>query len=240
MVKIGILSDIHNNIKALNAMLEVYEREECDYLVCSGDIIGIGPWPEDTVKRIMSLKNLAMCTMGNHEMHLVKGLPNEFPNQQNMSPREKMFHQWEHSRLSEESRNFIYSLPQSQTMEFEGKKVHVTHYKTNEHGKYDKIPREASPQDGDGIFSGVDADVIIYGHDHKTNITLNGKLYINTGSLGCPGEERNIARGGILTIGKQLEFRHIAIKYDIGDIEKEMEDLDMPAREEILKFFYGK
>ena len=57
-MKIGIITDVHNNVIALNSMLAVFEEEGCDEIICCGDIIGIGPFPEETVQRIKSLPNI--------------------------------------------------------------------------------------------------------------------------------------------------------------------------------------
>lgn len=65
-MKIGVITDIHNNVVALEAMLNVFEKNGCTEMLCCGDIIGIGPYPEETVKKIMSLSNIK-CVLGNHK-----------------------------------------------------------------------------------------------------------------------------------------------------------------------------
>ena len=46
-MKIGIITDIHSNIQALEAVLEEFDRINVDKIICCGDIIGIGPNPEE-------------------------------------------------------------------------------------------------------------------------------------------------------------------------------------------------
>ena len=57
-MKIGVFADAHNNAVALDAVLRTLEDEGCEVLACAGDIIGIGPWPEETVQRLMRIPNL--------------------------------------------------------------------------------------------------------------------------------------------------------------------------------------
>ena len=57
-MKIGIITDVHNNVVALNAILQLFEEKGCDEILCCGDIIGIGAFPEETVQRIKSLENI--------------------------------------------------------------------------------------------------------------------------------------------------------------------------------------
>ena len=49
-MKYGIITDIHNNVTALRAVLKQLEQMNCDQIVCCGDMIGIGPDPEETCR----------------------------------------------------------------------------------------------------------------------------------------------------------------------------------------------
>lgn len=57
-MKIGIISDLHNNIVALEVILKEFEAQSVEGIICSGDIIGIGPSPEDVVRKLRNMKNL--------------------------------------------------------------------------------------------------------------------------------------------------------------------------------------
>ena len=63
-MKIEIISDIHNNVIALNRVLIEFDRQKIDGIICSGDVIGIGPYPEETVQKIMSLQNILGIVQG--------------------------------------------------------------------------------------------------------------------------------------------------------------------------------
>ena len=52
-MKIGLISDIHGNKKALDTVLEQLEKKNIDKIICCGDIIGIGPCPEETIKLLL-------------------------------------------------------------------------------------------------------------------------------------------------------------------------------------------
>ena len=45
-MKIGVISDIHSNILALEAVFNKFEEKNINNIICLGDIIGIGPYPE--------------------------------------------------------------------------------------------------------------------------------------------------------------------------------------------------
>ena len=48
-MKIRIITDVHSNIIALNEVLNEFGKIKVDKIICCGDIIGIGPNPEEAV-----------------------------------------------------------------------------------------------------------------------------------------------------------------------------------------------
>ena len=97
-MKYGIITDIHNNVTALRAVLKQLDKRSCDKIICCGDIIGIGPNPEETVQEMIHIPEL-IAVRGNHEGYLLDGMPTVFPNEENMSYGEMEQHRWEHGFL---------------------------------------------------------------------------------------------------------------------------------------------
>ena len=241
-MKIGIITDVHSNIIALNAVLNEFEKIEVDKIICCGDIIGIGPNPEETVQELMKNEDKLIAIRGNHEQYLLKGLPkNVHDDKRAMSLEEIDNHEWTHSKLSENSKNFISQFKISNIIEIEGKKIYIVHYPSNENGIYKKHIKKPTIKQNEEMFSGIDADIFIYGHTHTTSINnKNNKWYINLGSLGCP-VKTNIANAGILEINKnEIHYKQLKIEYNVNEVIKEIERLKFPFYEEILKIFYGK
>ena len=104
-MKIGIITDVHNNVVALNTILKYFEAEKCDGIICCGDMIGIGPYPEETVSALIKIPNMLACVKGNHERYLIEGIPSEIPNSENMGMAEMEHHKWEHNLLSNKSKD---------------------------------------------------------------------------------------------------------------------------------------
>jgi len=63
-VKRAILSDIHGNLEAFEAVLADIDSQGVSTIYCLGDIIGYGPNPRECVDRVMSF---ALCVLGNHD-----------------------------------------------------------------------------------------------------------------------------------------------------------------------------
>lgn len=231
MVKIGVFSDVHNNLPALNTVLSTLEQHGCSRFVCCGDLIGIGPYPEATIQRLMALPNLTVVA-GNHDRYLSEGLPEVFPNDEGMEREEMLHHRWEHGLLSPESTAFLKSLPLRAEMSVEGKHICIAHYPMDNTGRYLPIdPNQLRPC----------GDIFLHGHDHARKIACaDGQWIINPGSLGCPGRDRNIARAIVLTIScSAVNAQSIDVSYDSASVVQEINRLNYPSAGDIKKFFYG-
>lgn len=239
-MKICIFSDVHNNVIALEAVLQSAQEVGCDKYVCAGDIIGIGPYPEETVKRMMSIPNL-IAVKGNHDRYLTDGMPSTFPNSEGMDLEEMRHHEWEHGKLSKESIEFLQSLPNCVRFSLCGLSFCVMHYCMNEKQEYVHFTPKPAERDLARMFRDIKEDVIIYGHNHDRCIVQTKKhIYINSGSLGCPSNE-NIARAAILDIkeNKTVELTPLDIVYDVNKVISEIDKLQYPAYKSVKTYFYG-
>ena len=63
-MKRAIVSDIHGNLEALEAVLADIDSQGVDEVVCLGDVIGYGPNPCECIDRVM---NFSVCILGNHD-----------------------------------------------------------------------------------------------------------------------------------------------------------------------------
>ena len=77
-MKIGIISDIHNNLEALKVVLNKFNEFKCEMVICAGDIIGLGPNPEEVVELIINQSNF-YSVKGNHDRYL-QVMPDIYPN----------------------------------------------------------------------------------------------------------------------------------------------------------------
>ena len=64
-MRIGIFSDVHANIEAMNAVVEAYRSERIDKYVCIGDVVGYGASPNECCDIIRKLA--AYTILGNHD-----------------------------------------------------------------------------------------------------------------------------------------------------------------------------
>lgn len=64
-MRIGVFSDVHANIEALNAVLKAYENEQIDVFFCLGDIVGYGGSPNECCDLVRKVAKVTI--LGNHD-----------------------------------------------------------------------------------------------------------------------------------------------------------------------------
>ena len=65
-MRVGILTDIHANLPALEAVLESIERAGLETRWCLGDVVGYGAQPDDCTNLVE--KHCELCLVGNHDL----------------------------------------------------------------------------------------------------------------------------------------------------------------------------
>jgi predicted phosphodiesterase len=70
-LRIAVISDIHGNWHAFQAVLDDIAHEEADEIWCLGDIVGYGPQPNRCVAE--ARERSAICLLGNHDLAAIGG-----------------------------------------------------------------------------------------------------------------------------------------------------------------------
>lgn len=91
---IALISDIHSNLAALEAVLaDIRAKKEVEGIVCLGDVIGYGPDPEACIDLLM--KDVRFSLLGNHDEAVLTGEAADF----NLRARQAI--EWTRKRLGE-------------------------------------------------------------------------------------------------------------------------------------------
>src|SRR5438132_7472451 len=65
-MRVAIISDIHANLAALEAVLQSVEGEQPDEIWCLGDLVGYGPRPNECCELVR--RRVQICLRGNHDL----------------------------------------------------------------------------------------------------------------------------------------------------------------------------
>ncbi len=69
-MKIGIFSDVHSNLAALQAVIDFYKTTDCEKFYCLGDVVGYGPHPDECCNIVKNFADLTV--LGNHDAAVCK------------------------------------------------------------------------------------------------------------------------------------------------------------------------
>lgn len=105
-MRIGIISDVHSNLEALEAALKWLDQQRVDETVCLGDVVGYGPNPNECCELV---RNYASVTLlGNHDAAVVGMMSTEF-----YYDAARLAIHWTRRQLSSRHLEWLYSLPYS-------------------------------------------------------------------------------------------------------------------------------
>ncbi len=205
MTRLAILSDIHGNLPALEAVIADLEPFQPDHVVVAGDLINAGPFSPQVMQRVQDLGWAAI--RGNHEYYLL-----EYPARR----REWVTLPYLYEQLAGRWYNTIAALPDELTLRYpDGPPIRVIHGLPG--NPWDALHRLSTPEDVDTLLAGVEESTVICGHYHLSfEKRVNGWQVLNPGSLGVPMDGSQDANYLILDStgeGWQPTFRRVPVDY---------------------------
>jgi predicted phosphodiesterase len=103
-MRVAILTDIHANLPALEAVLEACTPYDAVWVM--GDIVGYGPYPDDVVARLR--KEQAVAVRGNHDAAVLGDLDTSVFNED-----ARLAVEWTADRIGTSSRHWLEGLPET-------------------------------------------------------------------------------------------------------------------------------
>lgn len=185
-MKLALISDIHGNYHALEAVLEDIGRLKADRICVLGDLVFKGPLPERCVQRIKELETVVI--RGNiDELTGLNEIQPGFAKSPEHEAALRREMEWTRARLSPEELDYLANLPFSREVELQpGLKLRLVH--ANPDNVLDIIlPTDDEEKVLSRMFRGTDARLVAYGHIHLPYVRfIGGRAVVNTGSVGLP------------------------------------------------------
>ncbi len=238
-----ILSDIHSNIEALEAVLN--DAGTMDQVWCLGDVVGYGPSPNECVGRLQGLPNLA-CLAGNHDWGVLGRL-----DLRDFNPDARQANIWTRGQLSAEARAWLEERPET-IVDGQFTLVHGS----PRHPIWEYILYASTAISS---FRHFDTRYCLVGHTHApvafrergnetgcemlppselNPLTLDeARLIINPGSVGQPRDGDRRASYAVLDL-ETLTFENRRVEYPIQRTQDKMVEAGLPSRL-ILRLGYG-
>lgn len=213
-MKILILSDIHANWYALEAILD---KESYDALIFLGDVVDFGPSPRKCIKFLMKCsKSRFWGVRGDHDHAMAYGINSKCPGELNSIS--AMTREWGEEFLSSEEVGFLRRLPINEEFSIDSMNFELVHGSDIDPGGF------TVDTNGNYINKGSEINLILVGHSHKPFIkTIGNTIILNPGSAGQPRDLNPRASYAVIDNGTPYIRR---VSYDI---ERTVNDLERSA-----------
>ncbi len=221
-MKLAVISDIHGNVAALEAVIEDMESWRPDQVIINGDLINRGPDSRDCMELVKKHLGRSHILKGNHEEYVLECAAREFVPGDQYHELHRFAH-WTIDQLGpliEEVHGWHDHLDLTDP---EGGEFHVTH--GTRLGKRDGIRsntgREQLPEK-----LGNPGRLFITAHTHQPLVLdFDGTKVVNVGSVGSPFDRDPRAAYGRFTFGdNRWNVRIVRVEYDRSRTERAYEE----------------
>jgi predicted phosphodiesterase len=232
-VRIAVLSDVHGNLHALNAVLNSIADDAPDAVWCLGDLVGYGPRPNRCCTLVAERADI--CLVGNHDLGVLGRLDLE-----DFSADAAASARWTATVLEDEPRRYLESLePQLRQDD-----VALYHASARDPvWEYVLTPFAAL-----GSFAASEARILLVGHSHvalafgladqrlettlapagtELDLSGEGRWILNPGSVGQPRDGDPRAAYLLLNLeGQRAEYRRV--EYPVERTQQEIRERGLP------------
>ena len=216
IMKILVISDIHGNLAALDAIIE-----SADMVFCLGDIVNYGPYPRQCIERIRGLANKVV--RGNHDNAIGRNMDCGCSvKYKELSDAGKVFTE---AVLNAEEKDYLSNLPVTTLVETEGRKFLLSHGSPGG-DMYKYLRPDVSDMQWKSEIKDVSADIIFLGHTHIPMVCIiHGVTVVNPGSVGQPRDGIPMASYALWEDGR-IEIKRVC--YDIEATVKGLYGTNIP------------
>ena len=233
-VRYGVISDVHANLPALDAVLAALRRIGVDAYACAGDLVGYGPQPNECVDVVRRLG--AITVAGNHDLIALGALSEQ---RCERLARESL--RWTRDALEDGTREYLAGLPPR--AELPGGVV-VAHGSLGDVQEYVLRVDEAAAQLARLAGTHPAARFLVLGHTHRAlasdgraaarasgRVALGGaeRWLLNPGAVGQSREPLVRARFMVLDTERREASFH-AVRYDVRRTRSLLRRHGLPAR----------
>ncbi|MBP3923756.1 metallophosphoesterase family protein [bacterium] len=183
-MKVAVISDIHGNMQALEAVINDYKSQNCEKVLCLGDLAMAGPQPSETVDFVKG-QNWEIIQGNTDKMiaefsdKILSNVKSAFPVMGNALENDAEI-------LSEVQKEYLANLSPQKELIMENVKVLMVHGSPRRNNE-DILPNRPI-EEIEEIIANTDADLILCGHTHIPcgYQTSKKQTVVNAGSVGRP------------------------------------------------------
>jgi putative phosphoesterase len=227
-MSVAVITDIHGNLPALEAVLGRIEELGIEEVYCGGDLVGYGPHPNEVCALI---EERGIPTIhGNYDYAIARDL--EDCGCAYVNPHDRELGQrsvdWTLAHTNPEAKAFMRGLPFSLRFDLGSNRLHLVHGSPRKVNEYLFEEKPASLYER--LARAEEAETLVFGHTHKPWIReYGGVLFVNCGSVGKPkdGDPRG-AFAVFEDAGDRIDARIERVAYDAEAVAREVTAAGLP------------
>jgi putative phosphoesterase len=224
---LAVLSDIHGNLPALEAVLEDMAQFTLAGIIAAGDYVGC-PWADETIERLSSLHPWAI--RGNTDINLIKYDEKSVPQAWHTS-RQFALARWIHQHIRSSSLDFLKRLPEQISIEIPGTiSIRVVHGSPRD--PYESIFPDQNPDSLASALAQIPEKVCVFGHTHiPWKQDCDTKQALNPGAV-CGALNGDVRAQYALLLWEKdhWQVEHRAVPYDLVRLRRGFEDSGLLAK----------
>ena len=183
-MRLALISDLHANEIALNAVVQDIENAGVDQIVCLGDVATLGPRPRAILQRLRDLR--CPCIMGNHDAFL---LDPQLIHTYTEAPIVIVAVDWCRDQLAADDLDFVRTFQPHLAITVDASTT-VLLFHGSPRSHMEDLLSTTPPDELDRLLGDQRATVMAGGHTHIQMLRQHrGTLLVNPGSVGIPFKE---------------------------------------------------
>jgi len=234
VARLAVLSDLHANLTALQAVLEDLERRGLTQVLVLGDLVGYLTRPNQVVALVE--KRGWPCLAGNYDQAVLAG--GEAGIEQflkpGIGPEPRAVFSWTERRVNQATRAFLAGLPGQLSLELDGCGLLAVHGSPASVRQYVHADH---PQDElEAWLEQAGAQVLCLGHTHVPFVrSVSGGLVVNPGSVGKSKDGDPSASYALIELGRRPRAQIVRLGWDLEEEARLLREAGLGARVDRLR-----
>lgn len=217
-MRLLVIASINSNFPALQSVFQhLYQNfGEVNYILCAGDVVGIGPYPNEVCEMMGKLGRL-IAVKGDFDQAVIDG------NLRGIDPLLGDTITWTRKVISKKNIGFLSGLDGYRTLKLDRFNALLLHGSPEDYLN-GEISKMETLENINRYFESSHADIIVSGQSHIPFVKeYNGKFIISPGSVGQPKDD--VTKASYVYVDTEtMEINFQKARYDVNQVLDKMKD----------------